>query len=262
MGGVGAPNNNSLLDRLNGDVSLNATNLLNNFLHEDENISQFFVTNISTSYSDPESFKNCFKNCNKPLILSLNIQSLNSKFSDLKNFILELQSNNISIDAIILQETWQIKFIDLLTLPGFQPLVLKNRSNMRGGGVGVYVKKGLNFSIKHELENFTQKTFENLVLELNYPAKSFIISNIYHSPNPPKNCTLMAHNDGFLEILDNHLNVLCNLNKEVYVFLDSNIDLLKLNSLDLANDYLNTALSNGFIQLICKATRVQGTHYS
>jgi hypothetical protein len=72
----------------------------------------------------------------------------------------------------------------------------------------------------------------------------------------------MEHSNGFLEKLDNHLSNLSALNKDVYVFLDANIDLLKLNTLNLCNDYMDVNLSNGFIQLICRATRIQGIHYS
>ena len=46
------PNNNTLLDRINTDPNLNATDILNNFLHEDDNVSQLFVTNLKSNYFD------------------------------------------------------------------------------------------------------------------------------------------------------------------------------------------------------------------
>ncbi len=89
-----------------------------------------------------------------------------------------------------------------------------------------------------------------------------IISNVYHSPNPPATISLKEHSDNFLEILDSHLCNISSLNKDAYIFLDSNIDLLKLNVDNLCNDYMDVNLSNGFIQLICRATRIQGAHFS
>ena len=261
-GGVGVPNTDQLLTNLNNDLNLNASYLLNSYFQDDENIQQFFKTNLSSCYCDMQSFSNTYQNCKEPLFISLNIQSLNSKFSELKSFIAELGKVNIFIDLIILQETWKVVFSKLLELPGYQPLISRNRRNMRGGGVGVYVRKGLNFKVKNNFEIFRHKTFENITLELSYQNKNFLISNIYHSPNPPNGCTQQAHHNDFLDILDGHLSDLSGTDKDVYVFLDANIDLLKLNSLELARNYMDVNISNGFLQLITKATRIQGSHYS
>ncbi len=51
-----------------------------------------------------------------------------------------LQRSVIPIDIIILQETWEIKFPNLLTIPGYQNIVYRTREGMRGGGVGIFVK--------------------------------------------------------------------------------------------------------------------------
>jgi exonuclease III len=133
---------------------------------------------------------------------------------------------------------------------------------MRGGGVGIYIRKGINYKIRNDLDLFQQKSFEGISIELIYSKKSYIISNIYHSPNPPKNTSLQSHSNDFLEHLDNHLTAICSSNKDAFIFLDSNIDLLKLNSSELANEYMNGLLGSGFIQLVCKATRIQNQHYS
>jgi len=100
------------------------------------------------------------------------------------------------------------------------------------------------------------------MVEIQYPNKSIIISNVYHSPNPPSNCTVQAHSMHFLELLDAHLSDLSDSNKESFVFLDSNIDLLKVNESTIANDYMDVNISNGFLQLISRATRIQGNHVS
>ena len=243
-------------------MSLCATDLLNSFHKDDENISQFFCTDVKSTYSDFETFINKFEKNTSPLLLSINIQSLNSKFNDLKLLTNDLISKNVQVDLIIIQETWDIKHVDLLLLPGFQKIIHRTRKNMRGGGVGIFVRKGVNFKIRNDLEAFHQKTFENLVIELNYPNKNFIISNIYHSPNPPNNKSLSTYNNEFLELLDDHLSTISDANADAFIFLDANIDLLKLNNSDLPNDYMNINISNGFLQLICKATRIQGQHFS
>jgi hypothetical protein len=91
----------------------------------------------------------------------------------------DLIYKNVQVDLIIIQETWEIKHVDLLLLSGFQKNIHCSRKNMICGGVGIFVRKGVHFKIRNDLEAFHQKTFENLVIELNYPNKSFVISNIY-----------------------------------------------------------------------------------
>jgi hypothetical protein len=131
---------------------------------------------------------------------------------------------------------------------------------MRGGGVGIYIKKGLTFKIRNDLELFRTKTFENISIELSYPNKNIIISNIYHSPNPPQNCSLSNHTSDFLEILDSHLNEISDACRDAYIFLDANIDLMKLDECVASTNYMDACISNGFLQVITRATRIQGSH--
>ena len=63
--------------------------------------------------------------------------------------ILELVNKNVQIDVIALQEVWEIRDPLSLIIPGFQPLVCKTRTNMRGGGIGFYVKEGIN-GVSHQ----------------------------------------------------------------------------------------------------------------
>ena len=56
--------------------------------------------------------------------------------------------------------------------------------------------------------------------------------------------------------MDTHLARLSDTNKHTYIFTDSNINLLKLNDLPLCSEYLDTLITNGFIQIISKATRI------
>jgi len=251
-----------LLDGLNADVSFDAKSLLNDFVSEDEIISQFFTTRLNSSYFDADSFIEKFKNSKEPLILSLNIQSLNSKYLGLKMLVERMHSNNIPLDIIVLQETWDVKFPSLLALPGFQNIIYRVREGMRGGGVGIYIRNGLSFRERKDLEDYSLKTFENVVLEVQYMNKSILVSNIYRSPNPPPNMTVTDHFDSFLNTLDTHLARLSDQNKHTYVFTDSNINLLRLNEVSSCTDYLNTLITNGFIQIINKATRIHNNNAS
>ncbi len=81
--------------------------------------------------------------------------------------------------------------------------------------MGVYVRDGLSFKVRGDLEDYLLNTFENIVLEILYPNKSLIVSNIYRSPTPPRNLTVSEHTDQFLNTLDSHLARLSELIKNV-----------------------------------------------
>jgi len=128
--------------------------------------------------------------------------------------------------------------------------------------VGIYVRNGLNFKIRTDLENYKLKTFENIVIEVQYPNKNILISNIYRSPNPPPLTTVSDHMDNFIEILDSHLSKLSDCNSPAYVFTDSNINLFNLQTNPTCTNYIDILIINGFIQIVSKATRVQSNKKS
>jgi hypothetical protein len=105
-----------------------------------------------------------------------------------------------------------------------------------------------------------EKLFECLTIEATINKSKYLLSNIYRSPNDPgRNAN--DHLNEFIEILDNHLSNLSLCNANTYVFLDSNINLLKVNHSTNCQLYLETVYSNGFSQIIGKATRIDGNTY-
>ena len=99
-------------------------------------------------------------------------------------------------------------------------------------------------------------------MEIVLNKKKVLLSNIYRWPTPTANSTHNEHIDCFINHLDVHLSNLAILNTDSYVFLDSNINLLKINHSQSAALYLETIFTNGFLQKIGKATRVQGNTFS
>ncbi len=85
-------------------------------------------------------------------------------------------------------------------------------------------------------------------------GKKLVLSNIYRSPS--------SSIDLFTNRLDTHLHNLFQLNPDSFVFLDSNINLLKLTNNQPAMDYLDIIHNNGFLQLISKATHISGDSFS
>ena len=59
--------------------------------------------------------------------------------------LLTLDRKKINIVAVMLQETWSIKYLNLINIPGYQNINCKLRTFSNGGGVGIFVKNGLDF---------------------------------------------------------------------------------------------------------------------
>ena len=119
-----------------------------------------------------EKLKN---HCN-PFVLSVNIQSLSSKFNDLKSLISSLLISNCAPDVICLQEIWRIPGSEFFNLDGYHPLEFSSRhSNVQGGGVGIFVNKKLNFSANKKLSIFHDRIFESIFIESLLKTKKLLL---------------------------------------------------------------------------------------
>ena len=83
-------------------------NDLNNILETNEfDSNDELQTTRRSSYYDLDNFDKLTRKTNKCFsIISTNIQSLNSKFSELEAFVDDLSKNNFKFSVICLQETW------------------------------------------------------------------------------------------------------------------------------------------------------------
>jgi hypothetical protein len=249
-----------LIGTLNLIPDYNCSTLLNDHLNADHDMQ--LNINIGSNYVDYAIFAKKYANSKKPMYLSVNIQSLMSKFDQLKLLINDLMLAHVPIDVIALQETWSIGYPELVQLPGFQQIVFSERAGMRGGGIGFYIRDGLPFNKIDNLSTFNEKTFECLSVEVQYPNKKILLSNVYRSPNPPPRCSLADHMNQFMILFNQHLDNINNLNRDSYVFLDSNINLHALHDDQTALNYLNSIVGNGFVQVITRSTRIQGQSHS
>jgi len=112
---------------------------------------------------------------NNSIFISINIQSLYSKFDQLSQEISELESKGVKIDVIALQEIWDVRYPENLLLTGFKPLIFKKRHGMRGGGVGFYIRNHLNAQVIDELSPFENKIIEALTIKMSYPDNKHVL---------------------------------------------------------------------------------------
>jgi hypothetical protein len=251
------------IDALNANVGLDFFTAYNNdFLDPEINDDPYFGIEIISKFHDFESLSNSEFVTSSPIYVSVNIQSLQSKYEQFVLEILELEKSNIQIDVIAIQEIWDLKHPELFPLPGYKQLIFKQRRGMRGGGVGFYVKNHINTEVLEVLSPFENKIIEALTIRATYPdKKSVLLSCIYRSNGIIPNVTSQQQIDRFMAKFDELLAEIQALNLESYIFIDSNIDLLSLRHPNAAN-YLNLIIEKSFLQGTIKATRMQNNSKS
>jgi hypothetical protein len=160
---------------------------------------------------------------------------------------------------LALQETWDVKYPNLLELPGFQRILFKNRMLGKGGGIGFYVKNGLSAKvIDPPFNSFTNRIFESLTLEITDSSnnRQYLVSNIYRSPTLIRGCTIASQIEEFDDFFEQLLSFLDRSNKKSYVFMDANINLLNIGNCNHVNNHLDTICNNGFVLTNLKASRI------
>ena len=158
-GAGAAADGGGLLGKLNGDQSFDFADTLLSFFGNDPDSNPYFDDLKKHSYVDTNELftNNIYKS--SPLMLSVNIQSLNSKFNALDSFIADLFKNNVDISLVALQEIWQIDHPDLFKINGFNFFHSQRRKN-KGGGVGFYINSDLSCRVVPDLSVFHEKIFE------------------------------------------------------------------------------------------------------
>ena len=185
-------------------------------------------------------------NKNQFSILHLNIRSIANKFDYFKEL---LNSLDTTFKVIGLTETWLNDYNDdSFKLPKYE-YIGSNRTNKKGGGVGIYVSKQLQYNIRKDLKTDIEDIIETIFIEISISTGKNIIVGVIH--RPPNNKVEIFQNavDAIIEKNDKE-------NKVCYIMGDFNIDLLKSESCDYANRFTEQFFTSSFIPLTTKPTRI------
>ena len=184
--------------------------------------------------------------------LHLNIQSLPAKLEKLNNLITNLDNNKLSIDFILLCETFlNSTNHNLQHISGYN-FVSKHRKSKARGGVGIYIKDKYNFKVREDLSIFIEGEFESIFVEVELGAEKALIGEIYRIPNSNISNSMVQY-----EYL---IDEIANYKNPVIIGTDQNLDLLHIDHHTVTQQYLNLFLSNRLIPTIHKPTRI--THSS
>ena len=188
------------------------------------------------------NFKNCFT------LMHINCQSLINKLSQ---FNLFLNSCQVPFSVIGLSETWLNESnASLINIPNFQ-FIYSNRADKIGGGVGLLIRENLNFFTRDDLL-IDNDGCDFLAIEIIVSGgRNIVVCVLYRPPN--------TNAINFITDLSNTIKSLYSLNKLVYIMGDFNIDLLKKDTHNISENFINMLYSLNFFPLINLPTRVTET---
>ncbi len=202
----------------------------------------------SCKYIEETELKNINAKDLKFRILHLNIRSLPSKLTELKNILQNLKNAKLEIDLVLICETFLTDATkDSCKIPGYT-LEEKHRKSLTKGGVAVYINNRLDYSIRDDLSVFNEGQFESIFVEIKGKDKNIVAGEVYRVPNT----NLQTFFDTYQSILDK----IGNENKDLILGTDQNIDYLKINEHTNTANFLNMNLTNGLLPTITKPTRV------
>jgi hypothetical protein len=180
--------------------------------------------------------------------IHINIQSLPDKFDKLKLFLHRLKDESLTIDFVLICETFLTdKNANMYQIPGYK-FIHKSRSIISRGGVGMYVRDNIQFKLRDDIALFYEGQFESIFIETTHSSKTTIIGEIYRIPSANDQLSL----DRFEAITDQ----LHKCNTNIIMGTDQNFDYLKFNSHNNTAELLNNFFSHGRVPYITKPMQI------
>ena len=182
--------------------------------------------------------------------LHVNIRSLRFKICDLKNLISSLAECKISLDILLICETFMTKNLEHhCKIPNYD-CIFYNRQGQLGSGIAIYVKKGIKFKLREDLRINEPGMVESGFIEIELDKTIYIVGEIYRVPNTSEK----IFNEKYCELPK------CIGNQNAIICGDFNIDYLKLLQHKRSEEFNNINVTAHYIPCITSPTQV--THNS
>ena len=234
----------------NVECNINHTNSLKHLLNNTED--EYDIIPLST-YTDVNTLAERMSANNSTLsVLSLNAQSINAKFDELKITIDQLNEIH-TVSVICIQESWLDcnANIDLYRLNNYN-LISKGKYVSEHGGLLIYLHVDFEYDILEDIIGHTTG-WEQLFLKIRHKnpnSKKYIIGNVYRVPNE-----IVGSCNCFTDEFSNLLTHLQILRHPTYVSGDFNLNLLQINNKKHYKDFFEKLISCGFYPKISMPTR-------
>src|SRR6218665_2944796 len=204
------------------------------------------ITLCTSKYMCAEEISTKFNLAEQSLsVMHLNCRSLRHKVPEV-NILL----GQTEVTILALTETWlDPDTATTISIPGYN-FIHKSRSDGRWGGVGFFIKSGIEF---HQIESEWSKSkadaYESMFVKLKQKTgKDITVGVIYRPPG-----------DG-LDLFNQEFDsLLCHLSRtksNAFITLHYSIDLLKVNTHTPTQIFFNSLTSNRFLPMILRPTRI------
>ena len=179
------------------------------FLNDDNDLEPVIP---QSNYYDIEDLCKLMESIDPKLylsVLNLNARSLIRNFDEYK-ILLAILPN--LFDIITIEETWLNEDLEALVVMENYHFISKPKlMKKEGGGLGIYIKDGINYKHRNDLCNQNREHFDTMFLEIinsSKGSKNTIIGLLYRSPN--NNC---IHE--FIQYIKHLTDILTKENKEI-----------------------------------------------
>lgn len=181
-------------------------------------------------------------------VIHINIQSLPSKFENLKILLTTYKNANQEVDAILICETHltDVNF-GFYALEGYQCFDM-HRKSKKWGGVRIYISNKYQCHLRKELSTFEEGSYETVFCEVTVGPRILILGEIYRLPNTPEREYLLLLQETYERLRQGADSCI--------IGTDQNIDYLKLQNLHTARETLNLNASFGLCPTIMRPTRI------
>ena len=237
------------LDRLPGLYDLDLFSLNSGFDQNFNPDNNLINSRIQSRYFSPHSF-NILNN-------KISLSEVNSSFSIFHNNVVSLKRNLENVLTLLDELDFHFDVIAVTETKITNSNVNEFYPNIPGycfecvptplasGGVGMFIEESLNYNV---LEKTSTEAFQALWIEISFVnSKNIICGIIYRQHNSP---------EFFQSYFEETVERLASTNKNVYVFGDFNIDLLKCETSKFSHEFFLTLQSCYLIPTIDKPTRV------
>ena len=187
------------------------------------------------------------------MTMSINIRSLN-KYDNFCKIDALVHSMAIKPHVIGITETWLTtnEHGPHNNLSGYS-FISNARTKSRGGGVGLYIKNNIKFSIRNDLTVMDEKIFESIFIDAYYANQKFTVGTIYSS----QNATIDANNK-FLSHLWPLLKKIEPSKVDCFIMGDTNHDLGDIEN-SIVDQFKDEMFGESFYSLINHPTRITTT---
>ena len=219
-------------------------------------------TFLPADYHDIDSFIKHLKSksTNKFSSLTINVESIASKFNQLTAFLEILNKNNCFIDALLIQETWlsdkqcEEKNIGPYKIPGYHTIPLGRKCGRKGGLI-IYLREHYTYEPRPLYKDSIDWEGQFIdITEINKVKlqQKITLANIYR---PPRDNYSAVSIEKFLKPISEIIVTLSKENSTIIAGGDFNLDLLNLTKNEKFQEYFDTFVSNGLFPQITLPTR-------